>query len=104
MQTDTHMHTYRDSCISIVSLTCSHIGNSIAMHTKKTRIEGGQGAKREMDETSERRSEGWMDGGGGRPVTGVCMAREICNEIAVSQDATHLSWPDNRQQAGNALE
>lgn len=45
-----------------------------------------------------------MDGGGGRPVTGVCMAREICNEIAVSQDATHLSWPDNRQQAWNALE
>lgn len=40
----------------------------IAMHTKKTKIEEGQGAQREMDETSEGWSEGWMDGwrGGGQ--------------------------------------
>ena len=42
--------------------------------------------KREMDETSEGWSDGWVGGWReGRPVTGVCMSREICNEISVSQ-------------------
>ncbi len=61
--THKHTHTHTEELMHKHRLSPAAIGY-IAMHTKKTGIEEG---KREMDETSEGWSEGWMDereGGG----------------------------------------
>lgn len=55
-----HTHTFTQRLMRKHWLSPAAIGY-IAMHTKKTRIEEGQSANREMDETSRGgRGEGWM--------------------------------------------
>ncbi len=51
--THTHIHTHTHGGLMHKHNLLPEAIGYIAMHTKKIRIEEGQGAKREMDETSE---------------------------------------------------
>ena len=99
--THTHTHTY-GGLIHKHRLSPAAISYT-AMHTKKSGIEEGQ-EEQWMRQARDGVKDGWM-GGVGRPVTGVCTAGEICNEISVSQTGCYTLIPlDNRQTARNALE
>ena len=105
MPTNTHTHTHTHTYGGLIHkhrLSPAAISYT-AMHTKKSGIEEGQ-EEQWMRQARDGVKDGWM-GGVGRPVTGVCTAGEICNEILVSQTGCYTLIPlDNRQTARNALE